>query len=201
VLRILEAGRIARMRLCSAFFRPGVSPDAEEEEEGIDMAIAVYPGSFDPITYGHLDIIERAAAIFDRVIVAVCLNPGKQPLFTMEERVEMIARESARIPNTEVNCFKGLLTEFVQRENARIIVRGLRAISDFEIEFQMALMNRKLSAEVETVFLVAQPKYSYLSSSIVKEIASLGGDIGDLVSEQVARHLQERFALQSLRDE
>jgi pantetheine-phosphate adenylyltransferase len=188
------------MRLCSAFLRPGVSPDAEEEE-GIDMAIAVYPGSFDPITYGHLDIIERAAAIFDRVIVAVCLNPGKQPLFTMEERVEMIARESARIPNTEVNCFKGLLTEFVQRENARIIVRGLRAISDFEIEFQMALMNRKLSAEVETVFLVAQPKYSYLSSSIVKEIASLGGDIGDLVSEQVARHLQERFALQSLRDE
>jgi pantetheine-phosphate adenylyltransferase len=173
----------------------------EDDEEGIDMAIAVYPGSFDPITYGHLDIIERAAAIFDRVIVAVCLNPGKQPLFTMEERVEMIARESARIPNTEVNCFKGLLTEFVQREQARIIVRGLRAISDFEIEFQMALMNRKLSPEVETVFLVAQPKYSYLSSSIVKEIASLGGDISDLVSDQVAGRLQERFGLQSLRDE
>ena len=161
------------------------------------MTIAVYPGSFDPITYGHLDIIERAAAVFDRVIVAVCLNPGKQPLFTMEERVEMIARESARLPNVDVNCFKGLLTEFVKREDARIIVRGLRAISDFESEFQMALMNRKLDPEIETVVLVAQPKYSYLSSSI----ASLGGDIGGLVSDQVARHLQERFALHGLRDE
>jgi pantetheine-phosphate adenylyltransferase len=179
-------------------FRPGVSPDAEED---IDMAIAVYPGSFDPITYGHLDIIERAAAVFDRVIVAVCFNPGKQPLFTMEERVEMIARESSRLPNVEVNCFKGLLTEFVKRKNARIIVRGLRAISDFENEFQMALMNRKLGPEIETVFLVAQPKYSYLSSSIVKEVASLGGDVNGLVSEQVARHLQERFALHDLRDE
>jgi pantetheine-phosphate adenylyltransferase len=165
------------------------------------MAIAVYPGSFDPITYGHLDIIERAAAVFDRVIVAVCLNPGKQPLFTMEERVEMIARESARLPNVDVSYFNGLLTEVVKREGARIIVRGLRAISDFEIEFQMALMNRKLGPEIETVFLVAQPKYSYLSSSIVKEIAGLGGDIGGLVSEQVARHLQERFASHGLRDE
>jgi len=159
------------------------------------MVIAVYPGSFDPITYGHLDIIERAAAFFDRVIVAVCLNPGKQPLFTMEERVEMIAREAALLPNVEVNCFKGLLTDFVKRENARIIVRGLRAISDFENEFQMALMNRQLGPEIETVFLVAHPEYSYLSSSIVKEVASLGGDVGGLVSEQVAGHLQKRFAL------
>lgn len=159
------------------------------------MAIAVYPGSFDPITYGHLDIIERAAAIFDRVVVAVCLNPGKQPLFTMEERMEMIIQESAPIPKVEVNCFRGLLTEFMKQKNAQIIVRGLRAISDFENEFQMALMNRKLGPEIETIFLVAQPKYSYLSSSIVKEIASLKGDVRGLVSEQVSQHLQKQFAL------
>ncbi|MGD0153923.1 MAG: pantetheine-phosphate adenylyltransferase [Thermacetogeniaceae bacterium] len=158
------------------------------------MTIAIYPGSFDPITFGHLDIIERAATIFDRVIVAVCLNPGKQPLFTMEERVEMIVRESAHLANVEVNCFRGLLTEFVRRKNAGVIVRGLRAITDFENEFQMALMNRKLNSEIETVFLVAQPNYSYLSSSIVKELASLGGNVGGLVSEQVSQHLQSKYA-------
>lgn len=159
------------------------------------MNIAVYPGSFDPITYGHLDIIDRAAKIFDRVIVAVSINPGKQPLFTMEERVDMIVQESAHLPNVEVNCFRGLLTEFVTQKKARVIVRGLRAITDFEIEFQMALMNRKLNPEIETIFLVAQPNYSYLSSSIVKEIVSLHGDVRGLVSEQVSKHLQRQFAL------
>lgn len=157
------------------------------------MGIAVYPGSFDPITYGHLDIIERAAAIFDRVIVAVSINAGKQPLFTMEERTEMIAGESARLANVEVKCFRGLLTEFMKQESARVIVRGLRAISDFENELQMALMNRKLSPGIETLFLVAHPKYSYLSSSIVKEIAGLKGDVSGLVSEQVCQCLRRRY--------
>jgi pantetheine-phosphate adenylyltransferase len=162
------------------------------------MGIAVYPGSFDPITYGHLDIIERAAAIFDKVIVAVCLNPGKQPLFTMEERTEMIVGETGRLANVEVGCFRGLLTEFMKQQEARVIVRGLRAISDFENELQMALMNRKLSPGIETIFLVAHPKYSYLSSSIVKEIASLGGDVSGLVSEQVYRCLQRRYDMNGM---
>ncbi|KUK30999.1 MAG: Phosphopantetheine adenylyltransferase [Thermoanaerobacterales bacterium 50_218] len=158
------------------------------------MRIAVYPGSFDPITYGHLDIIERAAQIFDRVIVAVCVNPDKRPLFSMEERMEMIAQECAHLPNVEVKCFRGLLSDFVRQQNASVIVRGLRAVSDFETEFQMALMNRKLNPHAETMFLVAHPKYSYLSSSIVKEIASLGGEVTDFVSEQVALRLKEKFS-------
>ncbi|NPV28146.1 MAG: pantetheine-phosphate adenylyltransferase [Firmicutes bacterium] len=157
------------------------------------MKVAVYPGSFDPITYGHLDIIERAALIFDKVIVAVCINPGKQPLFSIEERVEMITRECKHLPNVEVGSFRGLLSDFVRQQEARAIVRGLRAISDFESEFQMALMNRKLNPAAETVFLVSQPKYSYLSSSIVKEIASLGGDVTGFVSDQVASRLKEKF--------
>jgi pantetheine-phosphate adenylyltransferase len=157
------------------------------------MKVAVYPGSFDPITYGHLDIIERAAVIFDRVVVAVCLNPGKQPLFTMHERVAMIAQETAHLPNVKVDCFQGLLTEFLTQNNASIIVRGLRAISDFETEFQMALMNRKLSPGTETVFLVSHPQYSYLSSSIIKEIVSLHGDVRGLVSEAVIRQLRAKF--------
>ncbi len=157
------------------------------------MKVAVYPGSFDPITYGHLDIIERAALIFDKVIVAVCINPGKQPLFSLEERVEMISRECAPFSNVEVGSFRGLLSDFVRQRNARAIVRGLRAISDFENEFQMALMNRKLNPAAETIFLVSQPKYSYLSSSIVKEVASLGGDVAGFVSKRVATRLREKF--------
>ena len=159
------------------------------------MSIAVYPGSFDPITYGHLDIIERAAAIFDRVIVAVCLNTGKKPLFTIEERVEMIIQESSGLPNVEADSFEGLLTEFMKQKKAHVIIRGLRAVSDLENEFQMAWMNRKLNPEVETLFLMAQPRYSYLSSSIVKEVASFRGDVSGLVSEQIARRLEERLAM------
>lgn len=146
------------------------------------MRIAVYPGSFDPFTFGHLDIIERATHIFDRVIVAVSINSGKKPLFTIEERVEMITVECHHLKNVEVRHFRGLLVDFAVDNNARTIVRGLRAVSDFEYEFQMALTNRKLNAQLETVFLVSQPNYSFLSSSIVKEIASLGGDISDFVS-------------------
>ncbi|HAA90180.1 MAG: Phosphopantetheine adenylyltransferase [Thermoanaerobacterales bacterium 50_218] len=157
------------------------------------MKIAVYPGSFDPITYGHLDIIERATLIFDKVIVAVCVNPNKKPLFSMEERMKMIAQECAHLPNVEIKCFRGLLSDFVQRENAQVIIRGLRAISDFENEFQMALVNRKLNPNVETLFLMAHPRYSYLSSSVVKEIASLGGKVTDFVSEQVALQLREKL--------
>lgn len=157
------------------------------------MRIAVYPGSFDPITYGHLDIIERAADLFDKVIVAVSVNSSKKPLFTIEERVEMIAAECRHIKNVEVKHFNGLLVDFAVQNNARSIVRGLRAVSDFEYEFQMALTNRKLNAQLETIFLVSQPKYSFLSSSIVKEIASLGGDISGFVSQNVASRLHTKY--------
>lgn len=157
------------------------------------MNIAVYPGSFDPITYGHLDIIARASEIFDRVIVAVSINPGKNPLFSLEERAEMISRECANLKKVTVECFRGLLIEFVREKKASTIIRGLRAISDFEYEFQMALMNKKLYPEAETVFLVASPEFSYLSSSIVKEIASFGGDVSGLVSRHVAVKLQEKY--------
>ncbi len=165
------------------------------------MSVAVYPGSFDPITYGHLDIIERASAIFDRVIVAVCLNTGKKPLFTIEERVEMIIQESSGLPNVEADSFEGLLTEFMRQKKAHVIIRGMRAVSDLENEFQMAWMNRKLNPEVETLFLMAQPRYSYLSSSIVKEVASFRGDVSGLVSEQIARRLEERLAMHWMKQE
>jgi len=157
------------------------------------MRIAVYPGSFDPITYGHLDIIERAAALFDKVIVAVSVNSSKKPLFTIEERVEMITAECQHLKNVEVRYFSGLLVDFAVQNNACSIVRGLRAVSDFEYEFQMALTNRKLNAQLETIFLVSQPKYSFLSSSIVKEIASLGGDISGFVSQNVASRLHTKY--------
>lgn len=157
------------------------------------MNIAVYPGSFDPITFGHLDIIERASLVYDKVIVAVSVNSGKVPLFSSEERVKMITRECLHIPNVEATSFQGLLSDFVKHRCAHVIVRGLRAISDFEYEFQMALMNRKLNPTVETVFLVAKPEFSFLSSSIVKEIVDLGGDAKGFVSEEVAKQLRERL--------
>lgn len=157
------------------------------------MKIAVYPGSFDPITYGHLDVIERAAGIFDKVLVAICVNPGKQPLFSMEERLEMIQHECAKLTNVDVVYFRGLLSDFVRQKSAHVIIRGLRAISDFENEYQMALMNRKLNKSTETIFLVAKPQYSYLSSSIVKEIASLGGDVTAFVPEHIALKLEEKL--------
>ncbi|HHV34654.1 MAG TPA: pantetheine-phosphate adenylyltransferase [Syntrophomonadaceae bacterium] len=157
------------------------------------MGIVVYPGSFDPFTHGHLDIISRAAKIFDKVIVAVSVNSGKKPLFTIEERVAMITRECCHLENVEVGYFHGLLVDFVKEKNAQAIVRGLRAVSDFEYEFQMALTNRNLSPELETIFFVAQPMYSFLSSSIVKEIAGLGGDISGFVSKGVAEQLRIKY--------
>jgi pantetheine-phosphate adenylyltransferase len=157
------------------------------------MQIAIYPGSFDPITFGHLDIIQRAALIFEKVIVAVSVNQSKVPLFTKEERVDMLRHETNSLKNIEVTAFNGLLSDFAREKGALVIVRGLRAITDFDNEFQMALMNRKLNKQAETVFLVAHPKYSFLSSSIVKEIASFGGDVKGFVSEEVACELYQKY--------
>jgi len=149
------------------------------------MRIAVYPGSFDPVTNGHMDVITRSSKIFDKVIVAVVKNRSKTPLFTVEERVKLLEKAVKGLPNVEVDHFEGLLVDFIRKKNAQVIVKGLRAISDFEYEFQMALMNRKLAPEVETVFMMTNHRYSYLSSSIVKEVGSLGGCIKDLVPEAV----------------
>ncbi|ADL07803.1 pantetheine-phosphate adenylyltransferase [Thermosediminibacter oceani] len=157
------------------------------------MNVAIYPGSFDPVTNGHLDIIERSSRLFDRLIVAVLRNPSKKPLFTVEERIEMIKKSVSHIKNVEVDYFSGLLVDFARLKKACIIVKGLRAVSDFEYELQMALMNKKLDEEIETVFIMTNAKYSYLSSSIVKEVASLGGCVKELVPPLVAEKLREKF--------
>jgi pantetheine-phosphate adenylyltransferase len=153
---------------------------------------AVYPGSFDPLTNGHLDLIERSLRIFDELIVAVVTNPAKTALFSDEERVEMI-REATRGRRIEIMVFEGLLVDFVKRAGARAIVRGLRAVSDFEYEFQMALMNRKLREEIETVFLMPHEAYSYISSRLIKEVAGYGGSVAGLVPPGVEKRLTERF--------
>jgi len=152
--------------------------------------IAVYPGSFDPVTQGHLDIIRRAACLFDHVIVAVSENSPKQYTFPLHERVEMIRKALGSRPRVGVEPFSGLLTHFVKSRKARILIRGLRAISDFEREFQMALMNRKLHPDIETVFLMPDEKYTYLSSSLVKEVAGLGGNPKKLVPPNVSKRLK-----------
>jgi pantetheine-phosphate adenylyltransferase len=157
------------------------------------MKLAVYPGTFDPITYGHLDLIDRAAFLFDRVVVAVANNPAKEPLFTVEERLEMIKRAAGKFDNVEVDHFEGLLVEYAKSLDACAIVRGLRAITDFEYEFQMALMNRKLSNGIVTVFLMPSDKYTYLNSSIVKEVARFGGDVSCFVPDFVLEKLKEKF--------
>lgn len=149
------------------------------------MVKAVYPGSFDPVTNGHLDIIDRASKVFDHLIVAVLENPRKTPMFTIEERVMMLNEIITPYPNVEVDYYRGLLVEYAKKREAGIIIKGLRAISDFEFEFQMALVNRKLSCDVETMFMMTNNMYSYISSSIVKEVASYGGDIRELVPSQV----------------
>ena len=154
--------------------------------------LAVYPGSFDPLTNGHVDIIERGARLFDRIIVAIAVNAEKAPMFTMAERVE-IAREVFRNhPNVEVDTFEGLLVNYVERRKANVIVRGLRAVSDFEYEMQMALMNRELAASIETVFMMPDAKYSYLSSRLIKEVFALGGRVHGLVPELVEARLREK---------
>ncbi|MTV47656.1 pantetheine-phosphate adenylyltransferase [Heliobacillus mobilis] len=157
------------------------------------MAIAVYPGSFDPITKGHMDIVERAAQIFDELIVAVVHNPSKKPLFTMEERVEMIRVASQHLTNVTVKSFSGLLVDFAKKEKANAIVRGLRAVSDFEIEFQMALMNKTLYPQAETVFLTTTTDYAFISSSMVKEVASFGGDVREYLPPIVQERMAEKY--------
>lgn len=154
---------------------------------------AVYPGSFDPITNGHVDIIQRGLTIFDNILVAVLENPKKTPLFTTKERIAMIQEVFSDLKNIEVKAFGGLLVEFVKKNNAKIVIRGLRAISDFEYEFQMALMNRKLNAEIETFFMMPNVNYTFLSSKLVKEIFMLGGCLKDLVPTRVEKKLREKF--------
>jgi len=145
------------------------------------MRRAIYPGSFDPVTNGHLDVIERARKLFDEVVVAVAHNDQKQPLFSLPERLEFLRQVTASLPGVKIAPLDGLLVEFAVQQDAHAVVRGLRAVSDFEFEFQMALMNRKLEATVETIFLMPKEEYTYLSSRIVKEIARLGGEVGKFV--------------------
>ena len=154
---------------------------------------AVYPGSFDPVTAGHLDIIERAARIFDHLVVTVFNNPGKEPLFSVEERVAMLREVTSHIPNVEVDSSRGLLIPYVRKVGARVIVKGLRAMSDFDYEFRMALMNKKLDPGVETVFILTSSQYAYLSSSLIKEVASLGGCVTGLVPPAVERRLRQMW--------
>jgi len=152
----------------------------------------IYPGSFDPPTNGHLDLTARAATLFDKVIVAVLSHDRKDPLFSVQERVEMLHGASSDLPNVEVESFDGLLVDFARTKGARLILRGIRAVSDYEYELQMALMNRKLSPELETVFMLPAEAYSYVSSRLVKEVWGLGGDIQDLVPDIVEQRLQQK---------
>ena len=154
--------------------------------------LAIYPGSFDPITNGHLDIIKRALKIFDKIIIAVGENPNKKYLFTVEERKEMI-KDATKGLNVEVDHFSGLLVDFAKKKKATAIIRGLRAVSDFDSEFQMALMNRKLNDQIETVFIMTRGMYSYLSASVVKEAASLGANLDGMVPIYVEKKLKEKF--------
>ena len=149
------------------------------------MRIAIYPGSFDPLTNGHLDVAQRAAKLFDRVIVAIAENDSKHPLFTLAERVAMVKKATAHLPNVQTDSFDGLLVDYVAERKAKAIVRGLRAVSDFEFEFQLALMNRKLDENIETIFMMPKDTYTFLSSRIVKEIARLGGDVCSFVPPNV----------------
>lgn len=154
---------------------------------------AVYPGSFDPVTNGHLDIIERASRAFDLIVVAVVRNPAKDAMFSIEERVELLSQVTAHLPNVSVGHFEGLLMDYMHLLNAKIVIKGLRAISDFESEFQMALMNRTLDSSIETMFMMTNSRYSYLSSSLVKEVARLGGSIDELVPVDVAEAVEARL--------
>lgn len=157
------------------------------------MRTAVYPGTFDPLTNGHLDIIRRATRVFDRVLVAVLENEGKAPLFTVEERMELIRRCTTAMPSVEIHSFTGLLVDFMRGVNATVNIRGIRAISDYEYELQMALMNRELNAGVETIFMLSAVEYTYVSSRLVKEVFRLGGDVARLVPASVLESLKARL--------
>ncbi len=157
------------------------------------MKIAVYPGSFDPVTYGHIDVLERATGLFDKVIVTVARNSSKTPLFTTEQRVALLSEALAHLPNVEVDTFEGLIVDYARRKHAVALVRGLRAVSDFEFEFQMALMNRKLENDLATVFLMPHEKFTYLNSSIVRELARHRTDVSDFVPDNVRAALVAHF--------
>ncbi len=157
------------------------------------MRTVIYPGSFDPLTNGHLDIVLRAARLFDRVIVAVAGNESKSPLFNVKDRLALVRESVADLPNVDVDAFDGLLVDYVIKQEGQAVIRGLRAVSDFEFEFQLALMNRKLNERVETIFMMPKDTYTFLSSRIVKEIARLGGDVEAFVPPRVVRALRKKF--------
>ena len=161
------------------------------------MKTAIYPGSFDPVTLGHYDIIERSSKIFDKLIVGVLNNSAKSPLFSVEERVNMLKDVTSHFPNVEVQSFAGLLIDCVRSNDANVIVRGLRAITDFEYELQLAQMNRVIAPEIDTLFLTTNLKYAYLSSSMAKEVAMYGGDISSFLSPEIAEKVREKYAAQA----
>jgi len=158
-----------------------------------EKIIALYPGTFDPITNGHIDVIHRASKIFDEVIVTLAINQTKKPLFTSEERMLMIKDAVKDYKNVLVSKFDGLLVDYAEKNNVKVIIRGLRAVSDFEYEFQMALMNKKLAAEVTTVFMMPNEKYTYLNSTIIKDVAKFNGNVDNFVTKLVAEKLSEKF--------
>ncbi|MBI6545605.1 MAG: pantetheine-phosphate adenylyltransferase [Cyanobacteria bacterium NC_groundwater_1444_Ag_S-0.65um_54_12] len=165
------------------------------------MRLAIYPGSFDPVTNGHLDILERALAIFDHVIIAVLVNPGKPGLFSLAERVSMLQSVIGEYPKVTIESFRGLTAEFAKQRGARTLIRGLRAVSDFDAELRVALVNRRLNSELDTIFLMTSAQNLFLSSSTVKEVAQLGGDTSSFVPAMVDRRLRERFAALATQDE
>lgn len=158
------------------------------------MSVAVYPGSFDPVTLGHYDIILRTAQVMDRVVIGVLNNQAKKPLFTVEERVAMLKSVTSDLPNVEIQYFEGLTIDFARKNKAKVVVHGLRAVTDFEYELQLAQTNRVIAPEIDTMFLATSLKYSYLSSSMVKEIASLGGDIKEFLHPQIAANVLKKYA-------
>jgi pantetheine-phosphate adenylyltransferase len=158
------------------------------------MVVAVYPGTFDPLTYGHMDIIERAAGLFGRLIVGIYENPTKQPLFSLEQRVELVSEAVNGLSSVQVKAFKGLTVDFIRQIGGRVMIRGLRANSDFEREFEMALMNRKLAPEIELLCLMTSSQYQFLSSSLIKEVAKLGGCLEGMVPDHVAAALRKKFS-------
>ena len=158
------------------------------------MRTVIYPGSFDPVTNGHLDVVQRAAKLFDRVIVAVANNESKRPLFSLQERVGLVNEAVKHLPHVETDSFDGLLVDFVERRGGHAILRGLRAVSDFEFEFQLALMNRKLNERIETIFMMPRETYTFLSSRLVKEIAGLGGDVSSFVPTHVQAALKSKIS-------
>lgn len=160
------------------------------------MRKAIYPGSFDPVTNGHLDVIARASHLFDHVTVAVVMNPQKHSLFSVDERLQMLKGATQKFGNVNVDSFKGLLVDYLNKKKCYVIVKGLRAVTDFEYEFQMAHMNNKLHKKIETIFFIAASQHSFLSSSIVKEVAGLGGNVADLVPAPVVKRLKEKVKIQ-----